>query len=421
MTSEVSEKAAEVSEELHIPQGINYECTGCGKCCGGWSVPLTSADYERISKVDWGSHLRKFEDMSLYRELKEDEAAGSPYSHAIKVGDDGHCPFLVDNLCFIHSKKDGPFKPSICQLFPYCFNETPSGVFATVSFVSMGVVHNSGRPLMEQRDYLGGKLREFRTMYPDHHPNWSDLKLATGIAMTWEQYLEHEKHLISALQEKELSLEDRFIKASRYLKSAMPSSAASPVPDAAPKEATGVGSLNAIDKHLIAALHRTYFPVVPTGKGDHNFSVPQFVQQLLLSPIMPVQKLRTPTGKHSLDQLLKVAYPERDPEIEDLLYRFFFSRVFGKLYFGAGFGQLSLITGFNHLALVLAVIKLNARALALSRGVMTASYVDVVASVRGAEKRLGETFLGGYAAAVFELLMVSGTRVERILRFDSSN
>lgn len=414
MTSDVSEKT-QTSEELHIPEGINYECTGCGKCCGGWSVPLTNADYERISAVNWGEYLRKFDDMSLFRELKEDESAGSPYTHAIKVGDDGHCPFLVDNLCFIHSKKDGPFKPSICQLFPYCFNETPSGVYATVSFVSMGVVHNSGRPLMEQRDYLDGKLKEFRTLFPNHHPNWSDLKLATGIPMTWQQYLEHEKHLLEALQDKELSMEQRLIKGSRYLKSVMPSSAASPVPDAMPKEATGLNSLNSLDKHLIAALHRTYFPVVPTGKGDHNFSVPQFVQQLLLSPIIPVQKLRTPTGKHSLEQLLKVAFPERDPEMEDLLFRFFFSRVFGKLYFGAGFGQLSLITGFNHLAILYELIKLHARALALSRGVMTASYVDLVAAVRTAEKRMGETDLGGYAAAVFELLMVSNRRVERIL------
>src|SRR5437868_4644421 len=38
---------------LHIPQGINYECQSCGKCCGGWAVPMTEADYDRIVEVDW--------------------------------------------------------------------------------------------------------------------------------------------------------------------------------------------------------------------------------------------------------------------------------------------------------------------------------------------------------------------------------
>jgi len=152
--------------ELHLPDGINYECTGCGKCCGGWSVPKTETDYKRISAWDWAAHREQFKGKSLFRPLKKFEAEGTPYTHAITEGDDGHCPFLVDNLCYIHSRYGSEAKPAICQLFPYCFNETPTGVYASVSFVSMGVVHNSGKALTEQREYLERKLGEFRALYP---------------------------------------------------------------------------------------------------------------------------------------------------------------------------------------------------------------------------------------------------------------
>src|SRR5437870_4195442 len=102
--------------DLHIPPGINYDCTGCGKCCGGWAVPMTGEDYERISKVDWGQHLAKFKGKKLFRPMQDYEKAHTTYTHAIKPGEDGRCPFLVNNLCFIHGTYDGKFKPGMCQL-----------------------------------------------------------------------------------------------------------------------------------------------------------------------------------------------------------------------------------------------------------------------------------------------------------------
>jgi hypothetical protein len=41
--------------------------------------------------------------------------------------------------------------------------------------------------------------------------------------------------------------------------------------------------------------------------------------------------------------------------------------------------------------------------------------LDVVVAVRTLEKRLGETSLGGYAAAILELLLFSPSRMRRIL------
>jgi len=391
---------------LHLPEEINYECTGCGKCCGGWSVPMTQNDYERISAVDWSEYDSSYKMQDLFRELKPYESAGSPYGYAIKEGGDGHCPFLKDNLCFIHSKHGSTFKPSICQLFPYCFNETPSGIYATVSFVSMGVVNNSGKPLVEQRDYLESKLKEFKTLFPDHHPNWSNLKLAVDKPLTWDEYLEIEEEMLKVWGERDKPLDDRFLAISDMLVSKFKGAAIAPPANA--------GSMKSLDKNLLVALYKIYFPVKKLGRGEGDFNAGRFAYQAMFEGIFPGLRLKAPTKSYGFEELAKIDFPQ-DKDVEDLIYRYFRSRIFAKLYFGAGFGQLSLITGFHHLLLTYVLLKQNSKIVALSRGVSTPSYVDVVVAVRTLEKRLGETSLGGYAAAILELLLFSPGRMRRIL------
>lgn len=397
--------------ELHIPEGINYECSGCGKCCGGWAVPMTETDYDRISAKDWGAHLDKFAGKELFREMKPYEKDGTPYTHAIKHVEDGHCPFLVDNLCYIHSKYGSEAKPSICQLFPYCFNETPSGVYATVSFVSAGVVYNTGAPLADQRDYLEKKFSEFRKLYPDHHPNWSKLELTGGKTITWEEYLAIENELLSFLKARSAPFEQRLLQGSAYLHA----KAAGRETSQSNSAETTVTKLRNLDKHLLIALHKIYFPVKTLGRGEGDFSAARFAYQLAFQGVFPGLRISLPGHSYSFEQLESVPFPSEEKDIEDLLFRYFYSRIFAKLYFGAGFGQLSLIAGYHHLVLLYMLLKTHSRALALSRGVDRVSYVDVVAAVRTLEKRLGETAVGGYAAAIYELLLFSHQRALRIL------
>jgi Fe-S-cluster containining protein len=430
---------SEAMLELHIPEGINYECTGCGKCCGGWAVPMTDEDYGRIKEVDWAARSPKFSGKNLFRPLKGYEKKGTPYTHAIKEGDDGRCPFLVDNLCFIHSQFQSETKPSICQLFPYCFNETPSGVYATVSFVSMGVVHNSGKALAEQRDYLEKKFKDFQALFPDHHPNWTKLELTGGKPITWDEYLGIEQEIISCLQKHDLPMETRFRQASKYLLSrlravagqtngagadnavgseaetAIGSATSSKIGAGDSSVGTGAAQLKPLDNHLLMMLHSMYFPTKILAPGEGNFNVLRFIKQIMFKGMSARLRIVLPGQSYTLEELAKVEWCGAEADVEDLLYRYFFSRIFAKLYFGAGFGQLTLITGFHHLALLYALVKLQSRALALSRGVNKVSYIDVVAAVRQLEKRMGETSVDGYAAAALELLMFSPSRVERVL------
>src|SRR5262249_32017878 len=117
----------------------------------------------------------------------------------------------------------------------------------------------------------------------------------------------------------------------------------------------------------------------------------------------------------TLEELGKVRFPSDDSHIANLLYRFFYSRMFAKFYFGAGFGHLSLVAGFHHLAILYCLIKLHAQGLALCRKESVVAIEDVAATLRQLEKGLGETVLDGYAAGLWELLMFSDKRVKRLL------
>jgi Fe-S-cluster containining protein len=435
---------ANSSPTLHLPQGINYECDGCGKCCSGWAVPMTEEDYKRISPIDWGELLPKVKGRRLFRPLRPHEKKDTPYSNAIVEYDDGFCPFLVNNLCFIHGQRGSKFKPAMCQQFPYSFNETPSGIYATVSFVSYAVCHNNGKSLIEQREYMEGKLADFQKLYPNAHPNWSKLEITTGKPITWEQYLGLEKEIIAHLQERDKPLEQRFLEASRFLAKraagtasagqngsastgttaatsakAAESAAAAPTSNATNgatgNAAAGPKGLKAMDNHLLYALHSTYFPTKILSPSENQFQVSRILGQILLRGFGAPLKISVPGQSYSLAELQDIEWPNDEPELEDLIYRYFFSRVFGKLYFAAGYGQLSVLAGFNHLAHVFALLKLQSKALAKSRGAKRVNYLDLVTTVRQLEKRLGEASLSGYAAAMFELLMFSPQRLERVL------
>lgn len=393
-------------ETLHIPQGINYECTSCGKCCGGWAVPMTEQDYERISEVEWKGISPEYRTKPLYRELKKYESDGTPYTHKI-VSDSANCPFLVDKLCHIHAERGGAFKPAICQLFPYCFSETPSGVYATVSFVSMGVVYNSGQPLSVQRDWLESKWQDFRKLYPDYKPDWSHTKLAVDAPIDWNRYLEIEARLLEILNQSDRKIEERMLLCSQFLKSQLPSASAQ---SGEPAKLSDAPPLKSLDKALLVVFHKMYFPAKPLKQGEGDFNVINLISQKLFGG----SRIQLPGHSYSIEELAAMPFCD-DHDVQDLLYRYVYSYVFGKKYFGAGFGQVSIISGFHHLVLMLTLLKLHSKALAKLRGAPVVSMIDVAAAIRQLERQVGETRLGGYSAAAWEMMLFPPTRAQRFL------
>ena len=407
------------TEQLHIPIGINYDCQGCGICCNGWSVNMTKEDYERISAVDWGALKPEYK-RKMFRELKPTERAGTNYTHRI-VSLDDTCPFLENKLCFIHGQKGGPFKPTICQQFPYNFTPTPSGIYATVSFVSMAVLYNQGTPLVDQRENLEKKLADFRMLHPQYKPDWSKIQLSVEQPISWDQYLVHEAALMERLGDKSIPMTERMRNCCDYLqeqvaktpRGAAAAGAATKAPgsDSAAQTAqnSAMSNLNKLDKHLLSTFHKMYFP-----KRAHR--IPFNNIKFWLGVMFNSSTVFEFTSDfYAIDQLKEFPFPENDPEIEDMLFRYVYSMIFGKKYFGAGLGHLSLVTGFHHLVLAYTLARLHARGLAKQRNAPIVSLIDVVATLKRLETQMGELMIGPYAASTLELLLQSSARSKRLL------
>lgn len=372
---------------------------------------LTKEDHTRLKDVNWDKLNPDYSGRKLFRQLKKNEQAGTPYSHKI-ISDDGICPFLVNNLCFIHSQKNAEFKPSICQLFPYCFTDTPSGTYATVSFVSIGALYNAGKPLNEQKDVLEKKLAEFRRLFPQYKPDWSKITLATEQPISWSEYLEHEAELTKRLQDFALPFKERLQNCCDYL--ALQVRKRSKSNDRAQNKQDDLRSLNLnkLDKQLLSTFHKIYFPAKPQQIKDRSFHTYKFWFGSFFNASTVFE---FPNAYFAIDQLKEFPFPEDDPEINNMFYRYAFSHVFGKKYFGAGFGHLSLTTGFHHLIMVLTLARLHAKGLAKTRGAPIVSLIDVIASLRQLETQVGEITLGPSSVSTMELLLQYPSRAQRLI------
>ena len=374
---------------------------------------MTEEDYERVSVLKFDDLIPGYTGSPLFREAKKHESEGTAYTHVIMKSKEGHCPFLVDKLCSIHGKHGSDVKPIICQLFPYCFNETPTGIFVTVSFRSSAVLYNQGTPLREQMDVLEDRLAKYKELYPGKTPNWDAIRLSVNQNLQWSDYIEWEKEVFKLLADKSRSLEDRMLACSDYLvsKSASAGTAEAGSSQSTASASGDPGRLKKLDRYLLSSLHALYFPAADTvSRAAMSFSVMRFVNKMIFGSA----KVKTATRTFTLEELHDFPWPE-DEEISDLLYRFFYSRLFGKWYFGGGYWQLSLITGFHHLIICLAVLKLQAKASAIGRGASSVQFIDVAHSVRKLEEQMSEVELGAYACGLFELLMFSPKRLRRIL------
>ncbi len=375
---------------------------------------MTEEDYKRVSSVDWGEEKADYKGVKLFRELKPHEKAGTNYTHRM-VSRDDTCPFLVNKLCFIHGQKGGPFKPTICQQFPYAFTETPSGVYATVSFVSMAVLYNQGTPLVDQVDTIKKKYSDFKMLYPHYRADWSKIQLGVQQPITWDQYMLHEAELMKRICDKSKPLNARLQDCSDYLAEQvkiLKQSAASSGAEQAANSATPAPAsvaLNKYDRHLLSAFHKIYFP---RRAYRAMFNVPKFWIGFWLN-LSTVFEFTS--DFYAIDQLKEFPFPENDPEIEDMFFRWIYSMIFGKKYFGSGFGHLSMVTGFNHLIMAYGLARLHARGLAKMRKAPIVSVIDVVATLKQLETQMGEIMIGPSAATTMELLLQHASRARRFL------
>jgi Fe-S-cluster containining protein len=407
---------------LHIPEGINFECTGCGNCCLRWPVPATEEDYTRIlalaRQVDIGSQP----EATLFRKMPVASAVDKleQFSYTLEKQANGNCAFLTEEKrCRLHTEFGAEAKPGMCQLFPYTFTDAPDGYYASVSFASTGVLLNSGKALSEQEEFLRSRLTLFKRLFPKLSLDWSKIEFYDGMPMRWSQYLVLEQKLRQHFRLEECStaradISRALLDASTMLVSMLPEDTdlerARLVETAAEK----------IDLLLLRHLLDFYFPADVYASRDDSFGAHTLMQQLVRPP--EVVQVFTGEQEYSLSEICQSRLSILPPDCEQLLARFVYARLFSKLYFGPGLAHLSVIAGFHHLGVLIALLRIKLKCLnwersdgGTSQTVASFDLTEISELVRALERRLTSARHSTEASSILQVLLESPQRFARII------
>jgi Fe-S-cluster containining protein len=373
---------------LHIPEGIRFNCSGCGNCCLHWPVPATDEDVMRIPQAS-------------FRRLPEGDARTRGFTYTLEKRPDGRCTFLTeDNRCALHAEGGIEAKPSMCRLFPYSFTPTPSGTYLYVSFASTGVLENFGSPLTEQRSDLEAQQQLFEKLFPHVDDDWSSAQLIDGAPLDWIDYLKLEFRMLDVLKSSS-NLLDGLLQCSRIIENEIP---AWQSPERMPRvEATAKQQ----DIILMNALHSLYWPADVFAENSFDLDARSVMANFVKPP-----KGSTIFGGTPITALLDSELGRLPEKCEDLLHRFVYTRIFGKLYFGRSYAHLSLLAGVHHLFFVVALIRLQLKLRAVEGG--TFDFWDVAELLRTCERRMTQMNFSRESCSFLEILLLSPARLERV-------
>lgn len=405
--------------QLHIPQGINFECSGCANCCLEWPVPITQADHTKLSALVVRGELPGSEDL-LFKPLKAGEDKLRLFSHSLEKRADGRCNFLThENKCLVHEKFGAQSKPSICRLFPYTFMPAPDGTYVSISFASSAALTNFGRPLVEQYDLLLEQFGLFQRLFPGITEDWSGMQGYDGRALDWSEFLSIERTYLLQVAEPSQRGEggrvDRLLlKASKALYDYFGS------PDLERKAGLHANA-RLVDQIVVQGLMNTYFPDDLYGQGSCDLDANAMAQALVNPP--PKMLLEHGNAKVSFGELYRLQLGNLSDAEEDLLRRFVYCRLFAKLFFGRGFCNLSLLAGLNHLAALIAITRISLKMSRLTASVedhdgkttAASPFTELAELVRGLERRLTVANLSAQSVSILEVLMTSPARLESLM------
>jgi hypothetical protein len=342
------------------------------------------------------------------RRLDSPDPALSAFTRSLGKRPDGRCQFLTeDNRCQLHLMPGPQLKPAMCQLFPYTFTETPSGIYAPVSFASTGALLNSGQPLVEQGELLRQKWLLHRSLFPNCSRDWSHIQLAAGFPLSWEEYMRLDAELQDLVRIDDLARTDKKLLAcSRLLVGQLPRATdleRFPAVTARPKM---------VDQVLIQRLYELYLTDDPYASS----AVDLYSQAMLADLMEPPQSghLSLNGNNCSIKHLFASRLGDLDRDAEALLSRFVYCKVFGKLYFGAGFAGLSVLAGVHHLLLI-ALVRLKVKSLLIVENQSSADVFQVAEIVRTLDRRLAHVGFSQESSRVFELMLTSPERLQRIV------
>ncbi len=374
---------------LIIPEGIRYNCQGCGRCCSGWSVGMTENDYSRIKDIDWGSLHPDLANRELFiHREKEFKEGTSLYPHFTKPRADGTCSFLIDNLCFIHSHTDEETKPATCQLFPYTFVETPTGIYTGLSLNSMASVRNLGNLLTDQREKLEGYFKKTRSFIGEKaleagsskqmvEAPYATVVLSGQTKVAWKEFLHVDQKMIDTINagnesgedfiQTLLKVEDIILHSISLAKAEKP---LSEITQFEPRGTTGSSEAGAsTNEGILAMVYYLYlvYPSIRASFGDmwqlsnqERFG-PKKIGSLLsqyaqyigsgFSTIFLKNAGIKNFGKVNLIKAINYPVKPMPQAVNEFFRRWLYIKIFSKGYFGPIACDYSLLAGFNSLVM----------------------------------------------------------------------
>lgn len=405
-SKETDKKSGE--KPLIVPKDLKYNCSGCGKCCGGWSIGLTEADWQKVKDVDWNSLHPDLEGLELFVHREDAYKEGnSPYPHFTNPKPNGRCPFVVDNLCFIHSKLGAEAKPGTCQIFPYSFIETPTAVYAGVAYSSWAATMNEGDLLSNQKEmleehwqrtinHLKEKSKGIDLPHPgkqEENSNPFDMVTLTGdTRVPWSEYLyldealqdlfrdamnDKRYFLQTVLEGEEIVLEAvKLAKADKSLATLKDFKPEVSIPENAPE--SGINdSIIAMVYYLqlsFPAIRQHYpslwFPAQKNFDMKHFTTVAKRFGYLFSSGLSAIlfKKPNLPgIGTHDLKKSLHYKIDMFTPEMSQLFNRWVYMKIFAKTYFGPVAANYSVLCGYNSLVAKFLCAVLYTKSLAMEK------------------------------------------------------
>jgi Fe-S-cluster containining protein len=431
----MSDEQANPGLKLLIPEDIRYNCQGCGRCCSGWSVGLTEQDYGRIKDTDWQSLHPELKDKEIFFHREKEFVEGTAaYPHYTKPRDDGSCPFLIDNLCFIHSHLGEDEKPITCRVFPYSFVETPTGVYTGVVYNSMASVRNIGAPLTEQREKLTQyfnltvqhknasmrpgvldaqvKAMQEGTMVATISP-FAEVWLTPACPLTWDEYLLIEERMLTLIltrlrsehtaaenQASGANIFDTLLQCTEILmqgrKLKVTGGNVADISTFEPQIKTPLDpAASGTELMTLRMLYYRYF-VYPTVRTSDT-SLWQMQRKRAFEPKVAATVIKALSkyvisgfntilfakaglpllGNVSLDSALNKSFDPIDQETDKLFHRWLYLKLFSKSYFGPALAGFSVLSGFNCLTASVLSVLLFAKAAAVHNGKTTVAIADI--------------------------------------------
>ena len=422
---------------LLIPEGIRYNCQGCGRCCTGWSVGMTEEDYSKVKDTDWQSLHPALKDKEVFfHREKEFEEGTAAYPHYTKPTADGSCIFLINDLCFMHSTLGEASKPTSCRVFPYSFVETPTGVYAGVVYNSMAAVRNIGAPLTEQRDKLAdhfalsvhyntssmrpadleAQLKAVKdgTMVVAESP-FARVKITPACELDWAEYLAIEARMIKLIFSRiegtsddssetsgQANIFDTLLQCSEILmqgrKLKVSGGNVADIADFEPTiKAPADLTVSNTEFMTLRMLYYRFF-VYPTVRTSDT-SLWQMQRKRAFEPKVAINVVRAFSkyigsglgtilfakagvamlGNVNLVQALNKKFAPPNPEIDKLFHRWLYLKLFSKSYFGPAAAGFSVLSGFNSLTASILSVLLFTKSAALHKASTAGSAQDKVA------------------------------------------